>query len=243
MSENEVLYCYGVVENGVASFAGEGVFPVPCESLAVLARRVPREEFGDEKLQSVEWLSRRIAAHDEVLRRAMEGGAVIPWQFGALFSSEERVKETLRGRADEFSALLGKLKDREEWTVRGLQEGETFLAHVRESSRELQGLREQERVAGRGTAYLIARRRELLESEEVHSRLEAISQEAARYLEAVVKIVPLEAGEAFFKVAALVDRSSREELKAVVERLNRARGLRWSLEGPFPPYHFVEERP
>jgi len=242
MSESEVLYCYGVVENKTTPSAGEGVFAVPCETLAVLARRVV---LGEEQLQSAEWLSRHIEDHDRVLKRAMEGGAVVPWRFGAFFSSEERVKETIHGRADEFGTLLEQLRDRQEWTVRGMQKEEIFLAQVRRVSRELKELREQECTAARGTAYLIAKRRELLEREEVCSRLEAISQKAARYLELVATIVLREEENAFFNVAVLIPRSNRERLEAIVETLNQehgAQGLCWSVSGPYPPYSFVEER-
>ncbi len=254
--DEQILYCFGVVPREAApALESAAISTVADERLAVIATRVPRREFGEEaiaeRMQSVDWLTRHVLRHDEVLRRAMRTATVIPWRFGSIFETEDGVRRVLAERGEQFRGLLATLEGKEEWTVQGACLDEArLIAHVRDSVPCLRALVDEEHDAGPGVGYLMGRRRELRERAEMEACLHATAADAGRKLATVALMAPLPdlPGEAqprvFHRQAALVARSSRSEFARFVEALDEQdsdRGVRWSLIGPHPPYSFVGE--
>src|SRR5204862_3737140 len=116
------LYVYGVVPStaDAALFEGvEGVDPsepvtlVADGEVAAVTSRVRLDEFGEDaverNLREPRWLAEKARAHDHVLGAALGGTTVLPFRFGAIYGSEEHVRDLLRERAD-FSSTLARLE-------------------------------------------------------------------------------------------------------------------------------------
>ena len=99
-------------------------------------------------------------------------------------------------------------------------------------------------VAGRGTAFLLAKRREVLGDEALRRRAEEVAAWLASRVSGLVRessarVHPSEA--LFVRAAHLVERARLEEYRARVRELTAERAdLHFLSSGPWPPYSFSD---
>jgi gas vesicle protein GvpL/GvpF len=201
------------------------------------------EEPLNERLQDLEWLAPRAAAHQEVNGRLLDlAGAVIPLAFGAIYRGTDGVRDLLRARAGDFADRLRAVDGRAEWIVSIEREGVDAGA-----GDALRALDAEIREAAPGRAFLLGKRRDEVAREERRIRDAAVAEEALATIEAIAERVyrepliddPSVAAVARFSV--LADRDREVELGDVVRRLGSAgtsAGYRLRLSGPWPAYRF-----
>lgn len=176
----------------------------------------------------------RLRAHDAVVRAALRSATPLPLRFGAGFRDEERARETLRDRVEEWAAALERVAGRVEMGVQLIGE----IAPPTDA-----GAAPPARPVRTGRDYLEARRGEL--------RLgEALRREAERALDRVAQcfedldlsevraIAP--APGVVGSLAHLVHSSDLARYRAAANEAARAApALRLRLSGPWAPYSFV----
>jgi hypothetical protein len=208
---------------------------------------VPASDYEEqplnERLQDLDWLAPRAAAHQEVNGKLLDlTDAVIPLAFGAIYRGSEGVRDLLRTRADDFAHRLRAVEGRAEWIVsveRDAAEGAVGDA-VRALDAEIA-------AAAPGRAFLLSKRREDAVREERRVRDAAVAEEAWAKIEAIAERVyrepliedPTAAAVARFSV--LADRDREVELGDVVRQLGAtgvSAGYRVRLSGPWPAYRF-----
>ncbi|MFF7467885.1 GvpL/GvpF family gas vesicle protein [Streptomyces sp. NPDC008092] len=188
---------------------------------------------------------RDLLAHRNVLARAGDGGCVLPMRFGSVAPDDDTVTGVLAERADHYRERLRTLDGKVEYHVRAGHIEEAVLHRVMSEDPELRALAEAGRKAGGGThqsrmrlgAMVVAavQAREAEDAAEVRQVLEAES--------AAVSAEPDPTGW-LVNVSFLVDRRSAGSFLAGAERLRRSRPhLDLSVNGPLPPYSFVEPGP
>src|SRR5690349_18780884 len=64
-----------------------------------------------------------IAAHHQVQMALLNGGSIVPFRFGNVFSSDEHLRQEVEARAEELGAKLDRLAGCVELTVRLPREG------------------------------------------------------------------------------------------------------------------------
>src|SRR4051794_14712 len=165
-----LLWVYGVVAasaDTTALAAGStGVLPdagvetVAEGGLAAVVTRVSRAEFGEEQLRaSLEdllWLEQKARAHNDVLERALEATALVPFRFCTIFDGDEDVRAMLRHEAPRLEHALERLAGRVELGVKAFVSDDLLVARLRdrdETSNELAS-------ATGGRRYLLEKRRE-----------------------------------------------------------------------------------
>lgn len=170
----------------------------------------------------------RLWEHEAVVESAgMRGAAVLPLRLGSALVDEDAVRALLRERADEFEAILARVRGAVELSVRA-----ALAAPEEPAAAATPGM------AGAGTAYMLGR----------------LAQ--AKHAEAIMRIVnrPLAAlardhtrlGAAFadhdaqVRLAYLVERDAIDPFRARVEVLAETHAdLELTCTGPWPPYSFV----
>jgi hypothetical protein len=236
-----------IVEARLIGIEGGGVEPVREGRLAGVTSAVPASGYEEEplnaKLQDLDWLAPRAAAHQEVNRRLLEiVPAVVPLAFGAIYRDVEGVRELLRKRGDDFAARLDGLTGRAEWIVAIERHGAPAVAG--EATRALD---DEIAKAAPGRAFLLGKKRDEVEREDRRSRDAAIADRTWTALEAVADRLyrePLIEDPATIAVArfsALVARDRERALNDTVRSLKReavAGGYRIRLSGPWPAYRF-----
>jgi hypothetical protein len=208
---------------------------------------VPASDYEEqplnERLQDLDWLAPRAAAHQEVNGKLLDlTDAVIPLAFGAIYRGSEGVRDLLRTRADDFAHRLRAVEGRAEWIVS--VERDAADGAVGDAVRALDA---EIAAAAPGRAFLLGKRRDDAVREERRVRDAAVAEEAWAKIEAIAERVYREpliedpTAAAIARFSVLADRDREVELGDVVRQLGAtgvAAGYRVRLSGPWPAYRF-----
>jgi len=251
---DEGIYLFCFARQGVLpGLAGPGldeqspVFLWAFREVVAVLSRVPLRAFcgpsGEAHLRDLTWVGPRACRHEEVIERAMRCSPVFPARFGTLFSSVERLEGLLKAHYDTVSGFLDSMIDKEEWGVKGLLCEAEAERHLLAPPSDL--------PPSPGARYLLERGRRAEADRRLRSWVEAVGASmtedlqrgsvACRGLRAVPRDVSGRDAQVAFNLAFLLLRSTREDFRLRVERLNAkhsGRGLNLELSGPWPPYSF-----
>ncbi|MGY0490332.1 GvpL/GvpF family gas vesicle protein [Streptomyces sp. WG-D5] len=188
---------------------------------------------------------RDLLAHQNVLSEAGGGGTVLPMRFGSVATDDDAVAAALEEHADHYQERLTALRDRVEYNVKAQHDEEAVLRAVMTDQPDLRALVERNRAAGGGShedkmrlGEMVAKavqQREAEDGEVVRSRLEPHADAISPAPDSTGWITNL---------SFLVDRASSERLLEAIEELRTAHPhLVFRVNGPLPPYSFVEQTP
>jgi hypothetical protein len=253
------VYCLSDESAGDAHEWPEGVggARVRLSAAACGVRAVVSEFEGERVLVTRE----NLRAHNRVNARALARVTPLPFRFGTL-ADEARLSEYVASNEGALLEALARVRGCVEMGVKvRLDEGTGVKSEVsdvkseesesgaegtgaaREVSATRQAARAEEAGAGgRGTAFLLAKRREILGGENAKARAE---EAAARLGECVaglsresdVRLSP--EGPIVVRAAHLVARGDAAEYRGRVRSFGASmRGMQVLASGPWPPYSF-----
>ncbi|MGW5231056.1 GvpL/GvpF family gas vesicle protein [Streptomyces nodosus] len=188
---------------------------------------------------------RDLLAHQSVLGEAGAGGAVLPMRFGSVAPDDDAVTRVLAERADHYRERLSALGGRIEYNVKASHDQEAVLHRVMAEEPETRALAEANRQAGGGSYDERLRLGQVI-AEAVQSREAEDAAELQRLLEPAAEAVSTgpESGGWLANLSFLVPRDSAEEFLAAVEEIRKTHPhLELRVNGPLPPYSFVEPGP
>jgi len=213
-------------------------------------------EFDEEQLnlriRDLDWLSPRAVRHHEVVDALYAHCSwLLPLTFGAIFRSEESLRQRLRRQQQDLRARLERLCGREQWDLKLSRDQAEFRAQLRSHSQELRLLEDELTAKPPGTRFLLERKLQNLEAREsrrlsadirteVHRELSARAVEATRdelVTPAQPQNVRLELRSVY-----LIEAGSAAGLKEVANELAGKYGqLGYSFEltGPWPAFSFA----
>ncbi len=240
------LYAYALTRAEVArqvhgaGIHGAGLEAVVHEELAAIVSAVDLEDFGEEglrrHLEDLDWVRDVAFAHDDVVRQVARLGPVAPLRLATVFLGAGSVVDRLREIGPELTEVLDRVEARSEWSVKAYSErgGPTPDA---------------EGSATSGREYLARRRQEAQDqeaaSQEHVAAVEALHGDlartavAGRHLSAQDRQLGGYTGEMLMNAAYLVRDEDAERFRRQVEERTPPTGLRFVVEGPWPPYSFT----
>ncbi|GKQ39467.1 GvpL/GvpF family gas vesicle protein [Streptomyces sp. A012304] len=186
-----------------------------------------------------------LLAHQNVLAEAGAAGCVLPMRFGSVAPDDKSVTGVLAERAEHYAERLRALDGKVEYNVKATHVEEAVLHQVMAESPELRALAEANRQAGGGTyeqrlqlGEMVAatvKAREAQDATEIQQALEPLA--------AAVSVGPESTGW-LANVSFLVARDTAGDFIAAAEGLRENRPyLDVRVNGPLPPYSFVEPGP
>ncbi|MGW7465205.1 GvpL/GvpF family gas vesicle protein [Streptomyces xantholiticus] len=185
---------------------------------------------------------RDLLAHQHVLTEAGTTGTVLPLRFGGVSSDDEAVAAVLAEREEHYLERLDAVDGKAEYNVKADHDEEAVLHRVLADDPELRAMGAAQQAAGGGSQeeklrlgeLIVAavRRREELDRDEVHRAL----------ADAAVASAPgPESSGWVANLSYLVDRERAEEFLSAAAEFQRVNPqLRLQVNGPLPPYSFVE---
>ncbi|MYW69359.1 gas vesicle protein [Streptomyces sp. SID8379] len=188
---------------------------------------------------------RDLLAHQNVLSEAGGGGTVLPMRFGSVADDDQAVATALEERAAHYLERLEALHDRVEYNVKVQHDEDAVLRLVMTERPEVRAQVEHNRAAGGGShedklrlgeaVATAVQHREAQDADMVRRALEPHAQDVS----------PGPAGTGWItNVSFLVDRGTSEHLLQAIEELRQAHPhVVFSVNGPLPPYSFVEPAP
>ncbi|MGW5329259.1 GvpL/GvpF family gas vesicle protein [Streptomyces sp. NPDC004014] len=188
---------------------------------------------------------RDLLAHQNVLAEAGAGGCVLPMRFGSVAPDDDSVTQVLGERAQHYQERLRELDGKVEYNVKATHVEEAVLHRVMAENAELRSLAEANRTSGGGSyddkirlGEMVAaavKDKEAEDAAEVRSALESAGSALSVGPESTGWLVNL---------SFLVPRDTAEEFLAAVEQVRTSHPhLDVRLNGPLPPYSFVEPGP
>jgi hypothetical protein len=230
------VYCLGDGLSGTAfeGLAGVGGAPVRLLRLGRLSAVV--SEAGE---QAAAVTVENVLAHSRVNAAALAASTPLPFRFGTR-ATEARLAEYVSANEAALDAALARVRGCVEMSVKLLEESRG-VEGAEAGSREAEGAPAE---VGRGTAFLLSKRRELLGGEEARRRAEELAAWLAAGVsglarETAARVRP--AGAMALSAAHLVERARVAEYRARLRSLGAGRrDLRLLTSGPWPPYSFAE---
>jgi hypothetical protein len=188
---------------------------------------------------------RDLLAHQNVLAEAGAGGCVLPMRFGSVAADDDAVVQVLTERADHYAERLRELDGKVEYNVKATHVEEAVLHLVMAENAEARALAEANRRSGGGSYDDKIRLGELVaalvkgkEAEDAGEVRDLLAPAAA-----AVSVGPESTGW-LLNVSYLVPRDSAEHFLAAVEEVREGHPhLDLRINGPLPPYSFVEPGP
>lgn len=235
---------------------GEPLFPIERGDLVAAASRVPANRFDDTVIDALvsdlATLAPYALRHEEAIR-TLHGAAeaLLPLAFGTVYREPERVVAFLKEREAELRAALDRVRNRDEWGLKGFREANRFREAVEATSESLRAFETTLRGATPGRAYLLQKQRERRIAEEVERETDhvtaAVFQQLSGFAAAARRdSIPAEAAATpralVLKASFLVERTEARfaEQYEDLALSAAARGLDLELTGPWAPYSFVE---
>lgn len=188
---------------------------------------------------------KELLAHSNVLAEAGEGGCVLPMRFGSVAPDDDTVAGVLAERVEHYKERLTALDGKVEYNVKASHAEEAVLHRVLAGNPELRAMTEANRQAGGGSyeqrlqlGEMVAAAVKAQEAEDA-TDVQHTLQPAAD----AVSVGPDSSGW-LVNVSFLVDRDGAETFLTAVEQLRSGHPhLELRVNGPLPPYSFVEPGP
>ncbi|MGW4568310.1 GvpL/GvpF family gas vesicle protein [Streptomyces sp. NPDC004561] len=188
---------------------------------------------------------RDLLAHQNVLAETGAAGCVLPMRFGNVAPDDDTVTQVLDERSDHYLERLKALDGKVEYNVKANHVEEAVLHLVMAENTDIRALAEANRKSGGGSyddkirlGELVAAAVKAKEAEDA-----ALVQNLLEPVAAAVSSGPQSTGW-LLNVSFLVARDAAQDFVAAVER---ARGdhahVELRVNGPLPPYSFVEPGP
>ncbi|MEU7427711.1 MULTISPECIES: GvpL/GvpF family gas vesicle protein [unclassified Streptomyces] len=188
---------------------------------------------------------RDLLAHQNVLAEVGAAGCVLPMRFGSVGPDDDSVTQVLVDRADHYLERLRELDGKVEYNVKATHVEEAVLHLVMAENAEVRGLAEANRRSGGGgyddkirLGEMVAASVKAKETEDAAEVRGLLTPTAA-----AVSVGPESTGW-LLNVSFLVARDSAERFLAAVEEIRKSHPhLELRVNGPLPPYSFVEPGP
>jgi hypothetical protein len=188
---------------------------------------------------------KELLAHSNVLAEAGANGCVLPMRFGSVAPDDDTVTSVLAERAEHYLERLRALDGKVEYNVKATHSEEAVLHRVLSGNPEIRALTEANRKAGGGSyeerlrlGEMVAAAVKAQESEDATDVRHTLEPAAD-----AVSVGPESTGW-LANVSFLVDRDGTEVFLTAVEQLRKGHPhLDVRVNGPLPPYSFVELGP
>ncbi|KUL39960.1 GvpL/GvpF family gas vesicle protein [Streptomyces regalis] len=188
---------------------------------------------------------RELLAHSNVLAEAGAAGCVLPMRFGSVAPDDDTVTGVLAERGEHYKERLRALDGKVEYNVKATHAEEAVLHRVLAENPEIRAMTQANRQSGGGSyeerlrlgemVVAAVKAQEAEDATDVQHTLEPVAD--------AVSVGPDSTGW-LANVSFLVDRGSAETFMTAVEQLRKGHPhLDLRVNGPLPPYSFVEPGP
>ncbi|CBG68868.1 MULTISPECIES: GvpL/GvpF family gas vesicle protein [Streptomyces] len=186
-----------------------------------------------------------LLAHQNVLSEAGAGGSLLPMRFGSVAPDDASVTAVLAERAKHYRERLGALDGKVEYNVKASHDEEAVLHRVMGENPELRAMTEANRQAGGGSyedrlrlgemVVAAVQAREAEDAAQLRQALESAADDVSAGPESTGWLANL---------SFLVARDAAAGFVDAVEEVRKSHPhLEVRVNGPLPPYSFVEPGP
>lgn len=232
------VYCLG---DELSESAFEGLAGVDGAGVRLLGLGRLSAVVSEAREQAAAVTDENVLAHSRVNAAALAASTPLPFRFGTR-ATPGRLAEYVSANEAALVAALARVRGCVEMSVK-LLDASRGEVKAEVGGREAEGATVE---GGRGTAFLLSKRREILGGEDARRRAEELAAWLAAGVsglarETAARVRP--AGAIALSAAHLVERERVAEYRARLRSLGAERpALRLLTSGPWPPYSFGDIR-
>ncbi len=256
---DELIYVYCISESqpkieGI--FGNENLKCLEYNGLYAIIKEVSPDEFSEENLKknfaNLDWIETHARDHIRIILEVMKSSTVVPFKFGTIFISDERLGNFINDYSVSLTENLQHLKGKEEWSVKIYCDKTRLNSQIGEISQQVRDLEKEILMSMPGKAFILKRKKADLVEKEVQVAIRNYGQTCYDQLFAlsatthINNLLPKEVTErnddmilnsSFFvpvekigEFLAIID-VSQEKYKEV--------GFAIEAAGPWPPFSFI----
>lgn len=245
---------YGIGRIIPTSHPEDSLSSIKNKDIFLFYRKVPFSEFGEENLtknlNDTDWLETNVLEFHQQVERLNRETSILPFRFGTVYRSKEKMKAFLRSYYDTCIDNLKSLARKSEWGIKVFLSVSLFRKWLLLQA-DNQSYEEKENSPGAAYFERKKKEHELLQQEEeslngilkeILDEVNTISQEceATEFLEGFdgngSSLKPVTS------LALLAKNDKSKLLESVAHDLterHKSKGIVLRLSGPWPPYNFV----
>ncbi|KOG43008.1 GvpL/GvpF family gas vesicle protein [Streptomyces resistomycificus] len=186
-----------------------------------------------------------LLAHQNVLSEVGAEGCILPMRFGSVAPEDSTVTQVLAERADHYLERLRALDGRVEYNVKAIHNEEAVLHRVMSENPEIRAMTEANRQAGGGSYDQKLHLGEMVVSA-IKARESEDATDVRHTLEPTAEAVSVgpESSGWLANLSFLVGRDDAATFLTAVDQVRDGHPhLELRVNGPLPPYSFVEPDP
>jgi len=262
------VYIYGIIranEDGkepivplLKGLAGNPVRTIGGDGLAALVSMLATPAAGtpfEESLKNPEQAKSLILDHHRVLQSLIDKRTVLPVRFGALFTDNDKVSDTLREHCHGILEAFERVEGAREWGLKIYCDRSVLRGHLCEGAPAMLAAQSELAAAKQGRAFFLQRQIARLGEEEAERAIARCIEASRERLcgavraDASLKLQSADvhgrAGEMVWNGAFLVAKNAEERFFAMIGELLRIHGphgFHYETTGPWPPFSFADCR-
>lgn len=239
------LYAYclsdevtGSMLEGVAGVAGAVPRLLQCGAIAAAVSDFAGERVAVER--------ENVFAHERVVQRVLKHVTPLPFRFGTLVTTEKLAGYVEANQEALIKSLEG-VRGCVEMSVKIIWDKDLVRRTGLKAETAGSALEDGQPASGKGAAFLLAKRREILGDEMLKGRAEELAawlklRAGASARDANLQVLASES--LVVRAAFLVERTRLQDYQQRVEEAKAERtSLRFLTSGPWPPYSFSNIKP
>ena len=251
------IYCISDQEPQLQGVSGnECLEYLKFEDLYAIVKTVSPDEFSEENLKKnfadLAWIETHARDHIRIIVEVMKGSTVIPFKFGTIFISDERLGNFINDYSVSLTENLLHLKGKEEWSVKIYCDRTKLNSQIGEISQQVRDLELEIQKSMPGKAFILKRKKADLVEKEVqvamcnygqtcYDQLAALSA-TTRINNLLPKEVTERMDDMILNASYFVPVEKVSEFLAIIDQSQekyKEVGFDIEAAGPWPPFSFI----
>ncbi|MBO0910468.1 MAG: GvpL/GvpF family gas vesicle protein [Acidobacteria bacterium] len=240
-------YVYGILQSrdrrdfgpiGIGG-GGEPVYTVNYRDLAAVVSNTPVYSFDPTRENAL--------AHEHVIEKVMENHTVIPMSFGAVFRTDDDIREVLKNIYSSLKDVLDQMSGKLEFGLKVNWDRDRIIEDLKQEDLEIRKFHQEILRKHLESTYLARMQLGRMVDRALNQRSAGYVREIYQALSGVCVVSrdnqPI-GDKMIMNAAFLVERDRELEFDEAVNRIAKKCGerLKFRYTGPWPPYNFVNIR-
>ena len=255
----DLLYIYCICDQVPQLEAVHGNESLKClkfNDLYAIVKDVSPDEFSEENLKKnfadLAWIETHARDHIRIIVEVMKSSTVIPFKFGTIFISDERLGNFINDYSVSLTENLLHLKGKEEWSVKIYCDRTILNSQIGEISQQVRDLEQEIQKSMPGKAFILKRKKIDLVEKEVQHVIGNYGQNCYDQLAGlsattrINNLLPREVTERtddmILNASFFVPAEKVSEFLAIIDQSQeKYKDVGFNIEaaGPWPPFSFI----
>ena len=259
---DNLMYLYCITAGAPLPESYKDVYKIKVievNGLYVIYKEVGADEYSTDniqlKIKDAVWLDFNVRDHLSILTSLMNVTTVIPFNFGTVYRTKERMLQFIADHEGDIRHNLLFFEGKEEWSVKLYFERKTIVDNINDISDAIRKLDDQIKISFPGKAYMLKKKKEEIIQNEIYDfyiKCSARISDILCFSCIDTKLLTIQQDERadntedmILNGSYLLLKENIAEFHASVDKIlddYQSTGVTVAVTGPWPPYSFIKMR-